>query len=144
MINPLEEDRGQDLFKTSTHTAHHYRPNSFFPSSHFQVILLRFYDYTYFLILLNSKPVIYDPIPNSLNLKDQVLPDTHFQTTTKVFHDNKFTNQDLYNDPLSMRQIKPLPSYKVNYIYDVLEKVNFLIIFSFYFILKLIFYILAE
>lgn len=39
MQNPLEEDRGQDLFKTSTHTAHHYRPSSYFPSSNFEVNL---------------------------------------------------------------------------------------------------------
>ena len=83
--------------------------------------------------MLNSKPVIYDPIPKSLNVKDQVLPETHFQTTTKVFHDNKFPNQDLYNDPLAMRQTKPLPSYKVNYIYDVIEKVKFFPILSNFF-----------
>lgn len=37
MQNNLEEDRGQDLFKTSTHTSHHYRPATYFPSSNFQV-----------------------------------------------------------------------------------------------------------
>lgn len=57
-------DRGQNLFQTSSHTAHHYRPGFYFPSSNF-------------------KPVLMEPIPKSLNLKDQVLPETHFQTTKK-------------------------------------------------------------
>lgn len=64
-----------------------------------------------------------DPIPPSLNSKSQVLPKDHFTTTANTFHDNKFPNQDLYNDALSLKQVKPLPSYKVNYIYDVVEKV---------------------
>lgn len=105
MQNPLEEDRGSDLFKTSTHTGHHWRPPTYFPSSNFQRVVM-------------------DPIPKTLNVKDQVLPETHFQTTTKVFHDNKFPNQDIYNEPLSLRQTKALPSYKVNYIFDVVEKLN--------------------
>jgi hypothetical protein len=67
--------------------------------------------------------VINDPIPQSLNVKDQVLPSIHFQTTNNTYHDNKFPNQEVYNDPLSLKHIKPLPSYKVNYIYDVVEKV---------------------
>jgi hypothetical protein len=65
-----------------------------------------------------------EPIPKSLNLKDQVLPEVHFQTTKEAFHDNKFPNQDLYNDPLSLRQTKALPSYKVNYLADTVEKVR--------------------
>lgn len=65
-----------------------------------------------------------DPIPPSLNSKDQVLPQTHYTTTHKSYHDNKFPNQDLYNDALSLKHVKPLPSYKVNYMYDVVEKVT--------------------
>ena len=65
-----------------------------------------------------------EPIPKSLNLKDQVLPEVHFQTTKEAFHDNKFPNQDLYNDALSLRQTKALPSYKVNYLADTVEKVR--------------------
>ena len=67
-----------------------------------------------------------NPIPQALNEKDEVLPETHFSTTHKAFHDNKFPNQDLYNEPLALRQTKPLPSYKVNYIQDVVEKVRWL------------------
>lgn len=67
--------------------------------------------------------MVYDPIPQALNVKDEVRPDLHFQTTNKVFHDNKFPNQDLYNDAVSLRHGKPLPSYKVNYMFDVVEKV---------------------
>jgi len=75
-----------------------------------------------------------DPIPPSLNSKNQVLPNIHYTTTAKLFHDNKYPNQDLYNEALALKQVKPLPSYKVNYLYDVVEKVNkFIIIFiSFY------------
>ena len=72
-----------------------------------------------------------DPIPPALNNRDQVLPDIHFSTTNKTFHDNKFPNQDLYNDPVSLRNIKALPSYKVNYLYDVVEKVGqFILIYN--------------
>lgn len=67
--------------------------------------------------------MVYDPIPRTLNVKDEVLPEIHFQTTHKVLHDNKFPNQDLYNDPVSLRHGKPLPSYKVNYMYEVVDKV---------------------
>ena len=59
-----------------------------------------------------------------MNRKDEITPEVHFETTNKVFHDNKFPNQDVYNDPLSMRHTKPLPSYKVNYMYDLVEKLN--------------------
>jgi len=105
MQNTLTEDRGQNLFTTSTHTAHHWRPGFYFPSSNF-------------------KTVIMDPIPPSLNSKDQVLPNIHFATTNNTYHDNKYPNQDLYNDALALKQVKPLPSYKVNYLYDVVEKLN--------------------
>ena len=37
MQNTLTEDRGQDLFQTSTHTAHHWRPGYYFPSPNFRV-----------------------------------------------------------------------------------------------------------
>lgn len=59
-------------------------------------------------------------------MKDEILPKTHFETTNDKFHDNKFPNHDLYNEPLSMRQVKALPSYKVNYMADVVEKVYFM------------------
>jgi hypothetical protein len=39
MYNTLTEDRGQNLFQTSTHTGHHWRDGYYFPSSNFQVIL---------------------------------------------------------------------------------------------------------
>lgn len=39
MENTLTQDRGQNLFTTSTHTAHHWRPGYYFPSSNFKVIL---------------------------------------------------------------------------------------------------------
>lgn len=71
-----------------------------------------------------------DPIPASINSKDQVLPNIHYSTTAKTYHDNKYPNQDLYNEALALKQVKPLPSYKVNYLYDVVEKV----IILFYFI----------
>lgn len=105
MQNTLTFDRGQSLFTTSTHTGHHWRPGYYFPSSNF-------------------KTVINDPIPQALNTKDQVLPNIHFETTNKVYHDNKYPNQEIYNDPLSLKHTKPLPSYKVNYINDVVEKVT--------------------
>ncbi|CAF0873452.1 unnamed protein product [Brachionus calyciflorus] len=105
MENTLTQDRGQNLFTTSTHTGHHWRPGYYFPSTNF-------------------KPVVYDPIPQALNVKDEILPEIHFQTTNKVLHDNKFPNQDLYNDPVSLRHAKPLPSYKVNYMYEVVDKLN--------------------
>ncbi len=70
------------------------------------------------------KPVLMDPIPVSLNTKNEVLPDTHYATTTKISHDNKFPNQDLYNEALSLKQTKALPCYKVNYINDLVEKLN--------------------
>ncbi len=41
MQNNLTEDRGQNLFQTSTHTAHHWRPGFYFPSSNFKVTLLK-------------------------------------------------------------------------------------------------------
>jgi len=105
MQNNFTDDHGQNLFQTSTHTAHHWRPGFYYPSSNFKTVLM-------------------DPIPPSLNSKSQVLPKDHFTTTANTFHDNKFPNQDLYNDALSLKQVKPLPSYKVNYIYDVVEKLN--------------------
>lgn len=105
MQNTLTEDRGQNLFTTSTGNAHHWRPGYYFPSSNF-------------------KPVIMDPIPVSLNTKNEVLPDTHYSTTNKTFHDNKYPNQDLYNEALSLKQTKALPCYKVNYINDLVEKLN--------------------
>ena len=46
------------------------------------------------------------------------------QTTNKTFHDNKYPNQDLYNDPIPLRQVKPMANYRVNYIGDVVEKLN--------------------
>ena len=33
-------DRGQNLFQTSTHTAHHWRPGYYFPSSNFKVCFI--------------------------------------------------------------------------------------------------------
>ena len=105
MQNTLTEDRGQNLFTTSTGTAHHYRPGFYFPSSNYQSVL-------------------HEPIPPSLNTKNQVLPDTHFETTNKRFHDNKYPNQDLYNEALSLKQTKALPCYKVNYLNDLVEKLN--------------------
>ena len=70
-----------------------------------------------------------DPIPPSINSKDQVLPNIHYSTTAKTYHDNKYPNQDLYNEALALKQVKPLPSYKVNYLYDVVEKVIILFYF---------------
>lgn len=99
------EDRGQDLFKTSTHTGHHYRPPTYFPSS-------------------NYERVLGNPIPKTLNSKDQILPGVRFQTTTDSAHDNKFANDTVYNDPMSMRNTKALPCYKVNYMNDLVEKLN--------------------
>ena len=127
MQNNLTEDRGQSLFQTSTHTAHHWRPGFYFPSSNFKV--------TYFSIKKlkkkkedfnpdSSQTVVMDPIPPSLNSKDQILPDIHYSTTNHTYHDNKYPNQDLYNEALALKQVKPLPSYKVNYMFDVIEKVK--------------------
>ena len=45
-------------------------------------------------------------------------------TTNKTFHDNKYPNQDLYNVPVPLRQVKAQASYHVNYIGDVVEKLN--------------------
>ncbi len=59
-----------------------------------------------------------------MNTKDEVTPETHFTTTHKTFHDNKFPNQDLYNDPVPLRQVKPMANYRVNYMSDVVEKLN--------------------
>jgi hypothetical protein len=39
MQNTFTEDRGQNLFQTSSHTAHHWRPGYYFPSSNFKVKL---------------------------------------------------------------------------------------------------------
>lgn len=105
MQNTLTQDRGQNLFTTSTGTAHHYRPGFYFPSSNF-------------------KPVLMNPIPVTLNAKNEVLPNTHYATTTNTTHDNKYPNQDLYNEALALKQVKPLPCYKVNYINDLVEKLN--------------------
>lgn len=105
MKNTLTEDRGQNLFTTSTGTAHHYRPGYYYPSSNF-------------------KSVLREPVPVSLNTKNEVLPETHYLTTNKNFHDNKYPNQDLYNEALSLKQTKALPCYKVNYINDLVEKLN--------------------
>jgi hypothetical protein len=35
--SPLNADRGQNLFTTSTHTGHHWRPGYYYPSSNFKV-----------------------------------------------------------------------------------------------------------
>lgn len=105
MENTLTQDRGQNLFTTSTGTAHHHRPGYYFPSS-------------------NYRSVLRDPIPVSLNGKNEVLPNTHYATTTNTMHDNKYPNQDLYNEALSLKQTKALPCYKVNYINDLVEKLN--------------------
>lgn len=105
MQNTLTDDRGQNLFTTSTGTGHHWRPGYYFPSSNF-------------------KPVVMDPVPVSLNQKNEVLPGTHYETTNNKFHDNKYPNQDLYNEALSLKQTKALPCYKVNYINDLVEKLN--------------------
>jgi hypothetical protein len=43
MENTLTEDRGQNLFQTSTHTGHHYRPGYYFPSSNFKVNLIIYF-----------------------------------------------------------------------------------------------------
>ena len=37
MYNTINEDRGQSLFTTSTHTAHHWRDGYYFPSTNFKV-----------------------------------------------------------------------------------------------------------
>ena len=58
-----------------------------------------------------------------MNCGDEVKPETHFVTTTNTTHDNKFPYGDAYNDPVGLRQTLPIPSYKVNYIGDVVEKV---------------------
>lgn len=105
MQNTLTDDRGQNLFTTSTGTAHHYRPGYYFPSS-------------------NYKSVLMDPIPPSLNTKTEVRPNIHFETTNNKFHDNKYPNQDVYNEALSLKQTKALPCYKVNYLNDLVEKLN--------------------
>jgi hypothetical protein len=59
-----------------------------------------------------------------LNYKDEVTPEVHYTTTNKTFHDNKYPNQDLYNVPVPLRQVKPQANYHVNYIADVVEKLN--------------------
>ena len=41
MYNTLGEDRGQNLFQTSTHTAHHWRDPTYFPSANFQVTKIK-------------------------------------------------------------------------------------------------------
>jgi hypothetical protein len=66
---------------------------------------------------------LFEPIPPSLNCRNEILPSDFYKTTAKAFHDEKFPNQDLYNDPVIHRQAKAMPSYKVNYIADVVEKV---------------------
>ena len=65
-----------------------------------------------------------DPLPESLNKTDKVRPEIRFETTTGTFHDNKYPFQESYNGSLAMKQTKPLPCYKVNYMYDVVEKVS--------------------
>ena len=58
MQNTLGEDRGQNLFTTSTGTAHHWRPGYFFPSSNFKVrnclyeLILSFFSTFLFLTLI--------------------------------------------------------------------------------------------
>ena len=52
------------------------------------------------------------------------MPQHHYTTTNKSYHDNKYPNQDIYNEALSLKQTKALPCYKVNYINDLVEKLN--------------------
>lgn len=67
--------------------------------------------------------MINDPLPDSLTTGGSVRPEIRFETTTGTYHDDKYPFQDAYNGPLSVKQVKPLPCYKVNYMYDVVEKV---------------------
>lgn len=105
MHNTLTDDRRQDLFATSNHVGHHWRDSYYFPSQNFEQVL-------------------HNPIPPSLNVDDEVKPEVFYQTTHKTYHDNKYPYQGIYNEAVGLRQTKPIPSYKVNYIGDVVEKLN--------------------
>ena len=65
-----------------------------------------------------------NPIPPSLNRKDEVTPEVHFKTTNQQTHDDKYPYQDLYNDPVGLRHNRPMANYRVNYISDVVERLN--------------------
>ena len=65
-----------------------------------------------------------NPLPDGLAVEDKVRPEIRFETTTGTFHDNKYPFVDEFNEPLPLKQVKPLPCYKVNYMYDVVEKVK--------------------
>ena len=39
MENTLTQERRQDLFDTSTHTVHNWRPCYYFPSTNFKVLI---------------------------------------------------------------------------------------------------------
>lgn len=57
MENTLTQDRGQNLFTTSTGTAHHYRPGYYFPSSNYRVNIYRLNIFFFYIVancLFNS------------------------------------------------------------------------------------------
>ncbi|CAF1605150.1 unnamed protein product [Adineta ricciae] len=104
MLDSNSAERRQDLFQTSSGVGHQYRPGYYFPSSNF-------------------RRVFTDPLPPRLRSADEVTPVQHYKTTNAIYHDNKYPQQETYNDQINIHKKAPA-LWKVNYMSDFVEKLK--------------------
>ncbi|CAF0916173.1 unnamed protein product [Didymodactylos carnosus] len=88
MLDTGLNERRQDLFQTSAGVGHQYRPGYYFPSSNF-------------------KRVLTDPLPPKLACADEITPEQHFKSTNSLYFDNKYPQQEIYNDQIHHHRKAP-------------------------------------
>jgi len=54
-----------------------------------------------------NQRVFTEPLPPRLRVADEITPQEHFKTTNSAFHDNKYPQQEIYNDQINMHRKAP-------------------------------------